>query len=134
MTKTQDLPEIDELADADYFYVVDASTPATPDKKAPFSKVRPAGARITNHLRYDANITIPALAAGAEGLATITVTGARVGDHVVFNLKDLLPADLAITLCRVSAVNTVQVRFRNFGAGAFASAPLACTASVSRSI
>jgi hypothetical protein len=39
MTKVTDLTEIDALADNDYLYVWDASTPSTPDKKIPGSKM-----------------------------------------------------------------------------------------------
>ena len=134
MTKVQDLTEIDALADGDLFYVVDVSTPSAPDKKIPASKVRPAGSKITNYLRYDSNITIPALAAGAEDTATITVTGAAVGDHVIFNPKDALPAGVGIMSSRVGAADTVHVRFRNFGSSAFVSAPLACVVLVARSV
>ncbi len=133
MTKVQDLPEIDELADGDQFYVIDASNPAGPDKRVPWSKIKPTGARIVNYLRYDGGITIPTIAAGSEGTATITVPGAQLGDHVVFNPNASLASDLGITAVRVSAANIVSVRFRNFGGGSFATATLACVALVIRS-
>lgn len=135
MTKVTDLPEIDALADNDYLYVWDASTPATPDKKLPGSKLRPAGAKVTNYLRFASAITIPAIAAASEQSATIAVPGALVGDHVVFNMQDPLPADLAVTVARVSTADTVQVRFRNLHtANAYAGAALNCTALVIRSV
>jgi hypothetical protein len=135
MTKVTDLSEIDALADNDYFYVWDASDPTSPDKKVPRSKVRPSGAIITNNLRYAANITIPAIAAASEQTSTIIVTGALPGDNVVFNMVDPLPADLAVTMVRVSAADTVQVRFRNLHtANAYAGAALACVALVIRSV
>lgn len=135
MTKVNNLTEIDALADNDVFYVWDASTPGAPDKKAPFSKIRPPGARITNYLRYESTITIPAINAATEGSATIAVVGAAVGDHVVFNIRDALPADLGITSVRVSAADTVQVRFRNLHtANNYAGGSLACDALVIRSI
>lgn len=134
MTKVNNLTEIDALADNDIFYVWDASTPGAPDKKVPFSKIRPPGARITNYLRYDGNITILAINAATEGAATIAVPGTAVGDHVVFNMKDALPADLGVTMVRVSAADTVQVRFRNLHtANNYAGGTLACTALVIRS-
>lgn len=135
MTKVTDLPEIDTLADNDYFYVYDTSDPSNPDKKVPRSKVRPTGVILSNLLRYAANITIPGIAAAAEQSATIAVPGALVGDHVVFNVQDALPADLAVTVVRVSANDTVQVRFRNLHtANAYAGGVLACTALVIRSV
>lgn len=133
MTKVQDLTEIDALADGDLFYVADVSNPGAPDRKVRFSQMVPAGAKITNHFRYDGNITIPTIAAGAEGTATITVNGAQTGDHVVFNPNASLASDIGITAVRVSAANTVAVRFRNFGGSSFTSAAIACVALVSRS-
>ncbi|WP_210338994.1 hypothetical protein [Ensifer sp. ENS04] len=135
MTKLNNLPEIDAVADNDTFYVSDASTPGAPDKKVPFSKIRPAGAKMTSLLRYESTITIPAINAATEGSATIAVAGAAVGDHVVFNMRDALPADLGIMSVRVSAADTVQVRFRNLhAANNYAGGVLACDALVIRSI
>jgi len=86
MTKLSALSEVIAIADDDLFYVRDASDPGNPDKKAPFSKIRPSGARITHHYRYAGNITIPSLAAGGEAVVSIIIPGAAVGDHVDFNL------------------------------------------------
>ena len=122
MTKVQDLTEIDELADNDSFYVVDASSPGAPDKKVPWSKMKPAGSEITNYLRYEGGITIPTIAAGAEGSATITVPGAAVGDHVIFNPNAAMAAGLGVVGVRVSAADTISVLFRNFGVGSFSTA------------
>lgn len=97
MTKITEKDEIDVLADPDLFYVRDASDPSNPDKKVPFSKIRPAGARITNDYRFSASITIPNLAAGAEADASIVVSGAAIGDHVVFNVEP--PASIAVLAC-----------------------------------
>lgn len=133
MTKVQDLTEIDALADGDLFYVADVSNPGTPDRKVPWSKMKPAGVRITNRLRYDGPITIPTIAAGAEGTATINVPGAAVGDHVVFNPNESLASNLGIMAVRVSAADIVSVRFRNFGGGSFTTVAMACVALVSRS-
>lgn len=132
MTKITEKDEIDALADNDLFYVRDASDPSNPDKKVPFSKVRPTGARITHHFRYADDITIPSLSAGAEAEATIAVPGTAIGDHVVFNMNP--PANIAILSSWVSAADTVRVRFRNtHGSNAFATAAVACVALVSRS-
>lgn len=133
MTKVQDLPEIDNLADGDLFYVADVSNPGNPDRKVPWAKMKPAGVNITNHLRYDGSITIPTIAAGAEGTATIDVPGAAIGDHVVFNPNDSLPSNLGIMAVRVSAADVVSIRFRNFGGGSFSTVPIACIALVTRS-
>lgn len=134
MTKISDLPEIDALADNDLLYVWDASTPGAPDKKLPASKVRPTGAVLTNAIRYAGNIVLPAINAGTESSVTISVPGAVAGDHVVFNMQDALPADLAITTVRVSAADTVSIRFRNLHASSnYAGGTLLCTALVIRS-
>lgn len=120
------------LTDADRIPVFDANEPSTPRYTTP-AELRPAGAKITNHLRYAGNITIPAIAAGAEAAATITVNGAGLGDHVVFNASAALPAGLGVMAVYVSAASTVTVRFRNFSGAQIASADLACVALTSRS-
>lgn len=135
MTDITNLPEIPALADNDLLYVWDASDPSNPDKKMLASKVRPAGAKITNQLRFAGNITVPSLAAGVEADATIAVPGAAVGDHVTFGLTVLLPASLGILHYWVSAADTVSVRIRNFHASVtYVGAALACTALVTRSV
>ncbi|SCX02643.1 hypothetical protein [Agrobacterium rosae] len=147
MTKIPDLTnEITDIADNDWLYLWDASTPANPDAKASGSTLRKAmadlsaaaavtladndripvwdvslserryatpallrsnKAKVTNQFRYDGIITIPALADGAEDVAPITIVGVAVGDHVVFNPKDALPANLGIMAVRVSTGDTV---------------------------
>ncbi|MDI7862520.1 hypothetical protein MRS76_11165 [Rhizobiaceae bacterium n13] len=127
--------EVPALADNDWIYVFDVSNPSDPDGKMLGSKLRPAGAKISNYLRFEGTVTIPGLAAGVEDDATISVPGAQVGDHVVFNLSANLPADLAITYVRVSAADTVLVRFRNLHASSgYGGGSPACTALVIRSI
>jgi hypothetical protein len=93
--------------------VRDASDAANPDKKMSGSKLRPTGARITNFLRYAGQITLPAVAAASEGVSTFVVTGAAIGDHVVFNISDALAADIGITGVRVNVANSIGVTFRN---------------------
>jgi hypothetical protein len=135
MSKVTALTEIDAVADNDVMYIWDASTPSAPDKKVPFSKLRPSGVRITNNFRYEGNITIPALAAGVEGDATIAIAGAAVGDHLVFNLTAALPGNIAVLHAWVSAADTATVRFRNtHAANAYAGAAIACVALASRSV
>lgn len=134
MTKITDLTEIDALADNDLFYVRDASDPLNPDKKVPFSKIRPTGARIMNHYRYAGDISIPNIAADAQADVAITVTGAAVGDHVVFNPTATPAAGLVFAAAWVSAADTVTVRIRNVDpAVAFVAATLASVVLVSRS-
>ena len=134
MTNVTALTEIDAIADNDVLYIRDASDVANPDKKITGAKLRPTGAKVTHYYRYAGNIVLPALAAGVESNVTISVPGAAVGDHALFNMQDALPADLAITSVRVSAADTVSVRVRNLhSATGYAGGSLACTALVSRS-
>jgi hypothetical protein len=133
MTKITEKDEIDEIADGDLIYVRDVSDPSNPDKKAPFSKVRPAGSRITRNFRFAGNVAIPALAAGVEGDGNVTVTGAVVGDHVIFNIQP--PANIAVLASWVSGNDTLSIRFRNLHASsAYAGGNVACVALVSRSV
>lgn len=133
MGKITEKDEIDEIADSDLIYVRKVSSPSNPDRRAPFSKVRPSGNRITHNFRFAGNIAIPALAAGVEGDATITVTGAVAGDHVSFNIQP--PANIAVLSSWVSANDTVSVRFRNLHpSSAYAGGAVACVTLVSRSI
>jgi hypothetical protein len=133
MTKITEKNEIDAIADGDLLYVRDVSDPSDPDKKTPFSKLRPSGNRITHNFRFAGNVAIPALAAGVEGDATVTVTGAVVGDHASFNIQP--PASIAVLASWVSANDTLSVRFRNVHASsAYAGGSVACVALVSRSV
>jgi hypothetical protein len=123
------------LAYNDLLYVYDASTPSDPDAKMQAIRLRPVGAKITNHARLSGNIAIPALAALAEGDATIAVPGAQVGDHLVFNLVAAPPASVAVVDAWVSADGTVALRFRNAHASvAYGGGTVACAALASRSI
>lgn len=133
MSKITEKTEIDAVEDGDLFYARDVSDPSNPDKKVPFSKIRPAGNRVTHNFRFAGNVAIPGLAAGVEGDANVTVTGAVVGDHASFNIQP--PASIAVLACWVSANNTLTVRFRNLHASsAYAGGNVACVALVSRSV
>lgn len=134
MTKLTELAEIDTLDDGDVFYVYDVSQPGSPDKKISGSKLRPGGARVTNYQRFGGNVTLPNITAGTEMNMAISVPGALVGDHVLFNPDDALPSGLGIMYARVSSSNTVTVRIRNFGATDFASAAMAALVLVTRSV
>lgn len=131
---TADLSGATEVtpADDDLICVHDVSDGVNPRKKLPWVKLRPAGAKITNNVRYTGNIAVPSMAAGVEADGTITVTGAAIGDHVIFNMEP--PANVAVLACWVSAANTVKARFRNTHASnSYAGAAVACVALVSRS-
>lgn len=131
MTRITEKPEIDTLADADLFYVRDASEPTNPDKKVPWSKMKPNGVRTTHQFRYEGLLTVPAMAPQTDANAAMFVGGARVGDHVVFNMMP--PANIAILACAVTGNDTVVVRFRNTHASnAFMVTDVNCVALVSR--
>lgn len=134
MTKVSDLTEIDAVVDTDLLYIWDASNPSDPDRKVPFSKVRPGGARITSYIRKVDSLNIPVIAAGAESAVVVTVTGAVQNDHVIFTPTALPPADIAISAVAVTADDTVSVRFRNHGAGASTLTALAYSILVSKSV
>lgn len=55
------------------------------------------------------SITIPTITAGATGTATVTVTGAAVGDIVRINPRADLASGLSIAYAYVSAANTVKI-------------------------
>lgn len=133
MTNVTALAEIDALADNDVMYVRDASDPANPDKKIPGSKLRPDGIRITAYRRFEGNVAVPALAAGAEADVSIAVVGALAGDHALFNLLAAPPANIAI-MATWAGADTVTIRFRNTHASvAYAGGSLACMALITRS-
>lgn len=90
-------------------------------------------AKLTAWFRTAGNLTIPAITNGAEGDATYTVTGAAVGDHVVFNPTAAPPAGLAIMSTWVSGANTVTVRIRNHSGSNYGGGTLASVALVTRS-
>lgn len=65
-------------------------------------------------IREDVEVTVSALAAGAEEELTLTVSGAEVGDVAVASPSEALDeAGLCISSARVSAANTVKVRISN---------------------
>lgn len=135
MTNVTNLPAIDVIADNDLFYVRDASDPTTPDKQATGAQLRPTGAKITNYLRYQGNITIPTMAAGVEADATLSIAGALVNDSVLFNLAAAIPGNIAILGVVVTTADTVKVRFRNTHASvSFSTVDVACVALVIRHV
>lgn len=120
-------------ADDDRVGLWDVSDSASPRKYLAFSAFRPAGDKVTHHFRFAGNITIPAMAAGVENDATITVPGAVTGDHAIFNIQP--PANIAVMSAWVSANDTLSIRFRNLHASsAYAGGNVACVALVSRSV
>lgn len=91
------------------------------------------GAKITHLYRAVGNITISALAAGAEEDLTLTVTGAAIGDHVIVSPAAAPEAGVGFVLAWVSAANTVSVRVHNFGASGLTGGAQSVAALVVRS-
>lgn len=58
------------------------------------------------------------IASGAEGTATATVTGARVGDRVFATLGADVTVGLYLRSAYVSAVNTLTFHYANTSGGA----------------
>lgn len=56
---------------------------------------------------------IASVAAGASSVETFTVTGAGTTGAVSVSPQNALPDGLIISYARVSATNTVEVKFRN---------------------
>lgn len=71
------------------------------------------GATLQKALTISGSITVPVISAGAEGSATITLTGANVGDQVIVMMPDTFPAGLIVARAVVSAPNTVKVYWWN---------------------
>lgn len=65
------------------------------------------GAEVQRVLTVSATLTLPTIASGAEGSATVTLTGAVVGDQVLVQLPATFPAGLILARAVVTGANTV---------------------------
>ena len=72
------------------------------------------GQTINKIIKTSIASNLPAYAATSFLTQTFTVTGVAVGDNIVVNL-DGLPANFIIASSRVSANDTIEVKFYNFG-------------------
>lgn len=162
MTKVNDLPVLATYEDLALLYLYSPANPATPDRQQTVAVLRaidrtetllnktigaPAttkpvyadrlqlvGAKITRFYRAVGDITISALAAGAEEELTIAVTGAAVGDHVIVTPNAAAPeAGVSFGLTWVSAADTVKIRVSNLSAGALTGGNLSVAVLVIRS-
>lgn len=68
-------------------------------------------------LTADDTVDLSDLAAGGVAAATITVTGAAIGDGVIINPGAAAPAGVVLE-ARVSAADTVAYRAQNLGSSA----------------
>ena len=64
------------------------------------------------------SIDLPSIAAGASGVGTATVTGAKTTDVVLITPTADINVELVLQGAKVSAADTIQVRVRNESAGA----------------
>jgi hypothetical protein len=73
------------------------------------------------------SVNLPSIADGDVGEATVTITGAEVGDSVVINAPAAgLTAGMAICEARVSAADTVKIRAVNGSGGTVDEAAVTC--------
>lgn len=70
-------------------------------------------ATITSILTKSEAVDFASIAAGAVGSATVTVTGAEVGDAVALGPPSDLSSDALVVGAFVSAANTVTIRIKN---------------------
>lgn len=67
-------------------------------------------------IRNTTGIDIPSVAAGGFYTATLTITGAVVGSSVDVSPTNALPDGILIAWSRVSAANTIEIRFKSVAA------------------
>lgn len=119
MSTLNELTEVTEVEDTDYFYMRRAADVDDPDKRVAFSHIRPNGARIESFNIYDGIVTIPDIAGGGGNTITFELTGAREGDFIVPNWTDGMPTGLGIVGIRVSDIDEIEIRIRNFAGSDF---------------
>jgi hypothetical protein len=90
------------------------------------------GATLSRILTVAATLTLPTIANGAEGSATVTLTGAVVGDQVILQLPGTFPAGLLLSRAVVSGVNTVTCTFWNASAASITGAGYSVRATALR--
>jgi hypothetical protein len=69
-------------------------------------------------IRNTQNINVPSIPANGNVSVTVTVPGATLGSVVYVSPSAALPAAVVIAWARVSALNTVEIRFNNVSAPA----------------
>jgi hypothetical protein len=76
------------------------------------------GSILTHILKSSVAINIGSIAANASIIQAFTITGASIGSTVFISPNLALPDGLVIAYARVSAANTVEVKFTNTTAAA----------------
>ena len=77
-----------------------------------------SGTQITSIVKGTVAVDPGSVADGATLDVDVTITGAAVGDAVIFHPPEDLAANLEMVGCWVSAANTVTVRLANNSGGA----------------
>ena len=72
-----------------------------------------SGTQWNGIVRGTNNIDIPNTLAGGGSTLSVTVTGATTGSAVSVSPTSSLPNGIVIAWARVSAVNTIEIRFEN---------------------
>lgn len=128
MSTLNELTEVTSLLDTDYFYMRRAADVDDPDKKVPATALRPAGTKIGGFVQFDGIVTIPTISSNSSTTFTFPVTGALEGDFIVPSWTDGMPTGLGVVGIRVSDIDTVEIRMRNFAGTSFTTAdvPLTC--------
>jgi hypothetical protein len=90
------------------------------------------GATLQKVLTVAATLTLPTIAAAAEGSATLTLTGAVVGDQALLQLPSTFPAGLLLSRAVVTGVNTMTCYFFNASGSSIAGSGYSVRATAMR--
>lgn len=90
------------------------------------------GATLSRVLTAAVTLNLPTIAAGAEGSAAVTLTGAVVGDQAILQLPNTFPAGLLLSRAVVTGVNTVTCYFWNASGGSITGAGYSVRATTVR--
>lgn len=90
------------------------------------------GATLQKALSGAVTLTAPTIAAGDQGTASVTLSGAVVGDQVLIQLPASMPDGLILTRAVVSGANTVTCHLYNASSGSISGDDYAIRATVLR--
>ena len=88
----------------------------SPDAKLDINgdfKLGPGGSILTHIIKDTVARNLPSIAAGASNTELFTITGAVIGSSVMISPDIALTDGLIIAYARVSAANTIEVKFFN---------------------
>ncbi len=75
------------------------------------------GSLLTNVIKHVENIDLPSISGDGNHSEFITVTGATTDATVMVSPEGSIPSDIVIAFARVSAADTVQIRWNNVTSG-----------------